>query len=214
MKGLWIKDIRGLLKYKTRFFLSTIGIAILYGIMGLESLLLYFGVFVSLGYMTTILLNDEQDGASSFLFTLPFSRKQYIQEKYMFGIVNSLCNTIFFGSATILIRSVRTGLFSSIVFGEIMVTLLLVFFLIAIQLPICLKFGVEKGRYICAVSVGIFFSLVGYLLSIHVESYQIFFEHIIRKKELYFCLFAVIVIIILTISYMISVKIVEKKEYS
>lgn len=213
MKGLWIKDIRSLLKCKIMFFVSTIGVAVLYGIMGLESLLLYFGVFASLVYMTTVLVNDEQDGVSSFLFTLPFIRKQYVQEKYMFGIVNSLCNTIFFGSATILIRSVRTGLFSSITFGEIMVTLLLAFFLIAIQLPIYFKVGVEKGRYICAVSVGILFAFVGYLLSIHEEYYQIFFEHVMRKKELYFCLFPVIATVLLIISYMISVKIVEKKEY-
>lgn len=214
MKGLWIKDIRSLLKCKRMLFLSTIGILFFYGMMGLESLLLYFGIFASLGYMTTVLLNDEQDGVGSFLFTLPFIRKQYVQEKYMFGIVSGLCNTVFFGSATILIRSVKTGLFSNIVFGEMMVTLLLALFLVAIQLPICFKVGVEKGRYICAVSVGILFALIGYLVSLHDEYYQIFFENIVRKKELYICLFTMIVIVILIISYIFSVKIVEKKEYS
>lgn len=195
-------------------FLSTIGVLFFYGMMGLESLLLYFGIFTSLGYMTTVLLNDEQDGVSSFLFTLPFIRKQYVQEKYMFGIVSALCNTVFFGSATILIRSVKTGLFSNIVFGEMMVTLLLAFFLIAIQLPICFKVGVEKGRYICTVLVGILFALIGYLLSLNTEYYTIIFDHILRKKELYFCLFTMISIVMLIISYMLSVKIVEKKEYS
>lgn len=214
MKGLWIKDIRGLLKYKTMIFVSTIGMSVFYGIMGLESLLLYYGIFTSLGAMTTVLWYDEQDGASSFLFTLPFIRKQYVQEKYMFGIVSGLCNIAFFGSATILIRSVRNGSFSNIVFGEIMFALLLVFFLIAIQLPICFKVGVEKGRYILVVLVSILFALIGYLVSLHVEYYQIFFENVIRKKELYICLFSVIAIVILIISYMLSVKIVEKKEYS
>lgn len=214
MKGLWIKDIRGLIKYKTLFLCLTVCMVAVYAMLGLENMLLFVGMIFSLGYITSIFFNDEQDGANSFLFTLPFTRKQYVQEKYMFGIVSLLFNTIFFGSLVILVRSVRTGLFSSLSFMEILIPLWVTFFFLAIQLLICFKFGVEKGRFIFVGLLTSVCCLMAYILSEHEEYYQIFFEHVMRKKELYFCLFTVIVIVILTISYMLSVKIVEKKEYS
>lgn len=214
MKGLWIKDIRSLLKYKILFFCLTALMVIVYGMLEIENMLLFVGMTSSLVFITSVFCNDEQDGASSFLFTLPFTRKQYVQEKYMFGIVSLLFSTIFFSSLVILVRSVRTGLFSSLSLMEILMSLWVLCVFLAIHLFICFKFGVEKGRFIL---VGLLTSvcwLMAYILSEYEERYQIFFENIMRKKELYICLFTMIVIVILIISYIFSVKIVEKKEYS
>ena len=91
MKGLLIKDFR-LLKNQKNFFILVFVMAVFLTITGGDEsspatfVLPYVGFVCSFFVLSTISY-DEYDNGNAFLFTLPFDRKIYALEKYIFGIV-------------------------------------------------------------------------------------------------------------------------------
>ena len=91
MKGLFLKDFHYMLLQKSFLILIlVIGFAL--------SLTMSDGYYFVIGYLTfmgailgtmSITMDDQKNGMS-FLFTLPFSRKQYAAEKYLFSILTML----------------------------------------------------------------------------------------------------------------------------
>ena len=90
MKGLLIKDLM-LLKNQMRFF-------IMFSMLCLFMLFINFNPGYVIGYMTLIFVMftfttisyDEFDNGFTFLFTLPVSRKMYVREKYLYGILSGI----------------------------------------------------------------------------------------------------------------------------
>ena len=147
MKGLLIKDYR-LLKNQKQFFVMMLGISIAFGFV-------YENSFFIISYMTFLLSMftistisyDEYDNGNAFLFTLPFDRKIYALEKYIFGIVTGGAGLLLI-LAFILIYT--DGMAGAEQTGETLftagVSAALLFFFLAVMIPFQLKFGPEKGR--------------------------------------------------------------------
>ena len=89
MKGLLIKDIR-LMKSQGAVLLGLLVIVAIF--MGFVSdvspsfVVTYITIFLSIFTATTISY-DEFDNCYLFLMTLPITRKKYVNEKYVFGIL-------------------------------------------------------------------------------------------------------------------------------
>ena len=96
MKGLFIKDLI-LFKNQAKFY-------IMFTIICTLMLFANFNPAYIIGYMTlmcmmftfTTISYDEFENGFSFLFTLPYSRRDYVREKYGFGILVSLTVWILF----------------------------------------------------------------------------------------------------------------------
>ena len=90
MKGLLIKDLK-LMKNQKSFFMVM-------AVVGLIFLITWDAPYFAISYITmmfsmfaiTSFSYDEFDNGAVYLFTLPFSRKTYVREKYLFGLLTCL----------------------------------------------------------------------------------------------------------------------------
>ena len=163
MKGLFVKDFRLLMGQKN-FFAAVFGVSVVLlmtgagGIASSASYVLCYIGFVSSFFVLSTIGYDEFDNGNAFLFTLPFKRKTYAVEKYIFGL--------FIGIAAMLIMLAVEAVYFQIKGVSADWMLLLVTFgsgaaclagFLALMIPFQLKFGSEKGRIaLIAVMMAIF----------------------------------------------------------
>ena len=102
---------------------------------------------------------DEIHNGNAFLFTLPISRKEYVIEKYCFSILLEIGAIILSLAMTLGIGLIK-GMVS---FSDTLVSVPFVFsgvlLLLAIAIPVQIKFGGEKSRIAMLVICGIVFAL-------------------------------------------------------
>lgn len=216
MKGLLLKDMLILKNQKkTMLMIVILGIALSLT-MQITSVIVYFmmlGCMLALGTFAY----DEMDNGYSFLFTLPVSRKTYVREKYLFMITWVLICAIF-GIICCGIL-VLTGLgklengWSDI--PEYTLSMLTVILLIiAVSVPLRVKFGSERSRIVIYIIVG-----AGLLLGVIVsriagpatESAKAFITGLAPAKVI--PILAAVSVILLLISEQITQKIIAKKEF-
>lgn len=217
MKGLFIKDLI-LLKNQAKFY-------ILFAMICVLMMFVNFNPGYLIGYMTllsmmftfTTMSYDEFENGYSFLFTLPFTRKDYVKEKYGFGIFISVTVWIVFFLG-VLFKSVVT---KDLDIGPIFATALMYLFMIqlfcAVNLPIQFKFGAEKGRIafigVTAATFAVVVSLSRIMKLIGMNMIEVINRLVAINPIFLFGILACICIVAYVISYSISVKIMEKKQF-
>lgn len=218
MKGLMIKDFKLMWSQKTFFVLIfLLGIALIVvnkdaGFSG-GYLALIFSMFV-----VSTISYDEYDNGSAFLFSLPVTRKEYVKEKYLLGLLIAtvvwVVTFVFF-----IINNIEkaTGDYMKESCLSLMCNMALVCFMLAFMLPIQFKFGTEKGRMVTAGIVG---AVMGLAVagSVYIEKLGSVLGEIVNgfQKIPSSLLIAGILLILGTmiiISYFISVRIMERKEF-
>ncbi len=142
MKGLLIKDFK-LLKNQGQFF----GIIVLISIL---CMFLYDDVTFAISYMAIIFSlftlstigYDEYNNGMAYLFTLPFSRRDYVREKYVFGILTTACTL---AGASVLLFAVSAIRSLPLVIGKwalgSAVSMFVVMLLLAVKITLQLNFG-------------------------------------------------------------------------
>ena len=211
MKGLLIKDFK-LLKGQKNFFMTITAISIIMIIVSPgTSFPIGFLGFVGALFSLSSISYDEFDNGNAFLFSLPITRKDYVLEKYIFGLISGimflLLGTVI---SLVVIGITKTGSFN----GSLFPTILLI---LSIMLPFILKFGGEKGR-IAIIGVMGFIFVIGLLLIKTTEYLGIDLYVLINKLPkfeplVYIILFLLLSVVILGISYLISLTILKKKEF-
>lgn len=211
MKGLIIKDLYELIK-QCRFVLLLCLIYMIISIMGESStfFLAFAIVFISM-LPITVMAYDEKSKWDSYAITMPYTRKEMVLSKYILSLIG-----IF--SMSILYLILRGGTFL-IIDGNLsmlpeMITSMLPMILVAIlfssvNFPIIFKFGAEKGRLamiiLCALVGGIF----GATAAGAEESGDIFVKIFSSIPNIVYPIAAVV---LLMVSFLISVKVYEKRE--
>lgn len=222
MKGLLIKDLCFFTELKK-----------LVGIVLIVSIFLYIGngdrsiTFVS-GYITIMvsmmavisISYDEMNNGFSFLLTLPISRKQYVQEKYVMGILLNFLGWLY-GLALLGIRiamhASETEKFQEAFLSSLIILTMGMLFM-SISIPIQLKMGGEKGR-MAAVLIIMGFSgiivlgdrfLKQYNENLRIQIYR-FMEELVSGKGFYVA-GLLLAMFLLLFSCFLSVRIMEKKE--
>ena len=168
MTGLLIKDWK-LLKNQGRFFIFVLLFGVLIMAVGSQShsnFITSYMTFIFSIFVLSTLSYDSYDNGMAFLMSLPVSRKTYVKEKYVFGLMLTAGAWL----VTVLARQAIVYLrFSPAEGRELlqmdMVYLLLVLIFVAYSLPVRIKYGAEKGQMISAgilgaICFGVFF-LVG-----------------------------------------------------
>lgn len=219
MRGLLLKDIK-LLKNQKQFF----GVAVFMGIIFLATydnpsfVIVYITMMFAMFGLTTISY-DEFDNGMAFLFSLPFQRRDYVIEKYVFGML-----AMTFGWGIIVIASVAAFKLRGIpiLAGEIgtvaLCAIMLSILFLALAFPIEIKFGVEKGRVGFLVVLGIFFLCFYVVMKMAVDKDVGFLAGLAEKlTNLDTVIIAagacVTAIAVTAISLMVSIHIMERKEY-
>lgn len=178
-------------------------------------ILSYMTLLSSMMVVNTLSLDEEKNG-NAFLFTLPVSRKEYVTEKYIFGILIGILGWLVAVAGVVGVAVIKhlTIDWKDLATQGI-VTFVILFMILAVAIPIQIKFGTEKGRIILIVSVmAVFFGGVS-LLKVLQENGIIWTKTItelLKQKWIGIAgIAAVIVIFICSILY--SIQAIKKKEY-
>ncbi|RHR29518.1 ABC-2 transporter permease [Clostridium sp. AF19-22AC] len=218
MKGLLIKDLK-LLKNQMNFFLIICVVGMMLMITQKNPMIMVsYSTFLFSMFTLSTISYDEFDNSNAFLFTLPITRKLYVVEKYVFGILTALgawfASTVIAAVYTAL-RQPGTNQTEWIITAAIMLCLPAVF--LALTIPVQLKFGADKGRAAMIGVVGGIFILC-FAASYVMKSMGINIDDIsniitnMGARGLAFTV-AAICIAACVVSYFISLRIMEKKQF-
>ena len=223
MKGLLVKDLRITMEQKT-----------LLGLMLLCALICLFTMrdptFI-IGYMclicatlgSTTCAYDEMNKGMAFIMTLPFSRKVYVLEKYVFSLIMGftawVLSTVLATVCMIILKKPIGPEYISTVF----MFLVPIFLIPGVMIPIILKFGHARSRIALFIIVGIvlaiggIFSLVG---SVNIGIGNYYFDAsevygIIKVIDMggIVAIISAVTISFFIASMFISLALIKKKEY-
>ena len=145
MKGLLVKDFC-ILKLQKNAVLVLLAMCVVFTVFMksptyLVNLFPLYGFLLVLGTLTY----DEFDRGYSFLFTLPVSRRGYVKEKYVFGLL--FCGGIW--TLSVLISLIYVWITKEIPIDDALmvnyaVSIILVLVFMGISIPVQLKYGNEK----------------------------------------------------------------------
>ena len=214
MKGMLIKDF-SLLKGQKQFFMIAIMFAFIFLFLtdmagfGVSYLIVMFIIFT----LSTIAY-DEYDNGNAFLFTLPISRKRYVQEKYVFCLVISAVVCLVDTALILVMNYVKDGTDMKMLLITVAAACAVGIVMMAVMIPLQLKFGSEKRQMAMIAGFVIFFFLL-YVGKKLVDRFGVpsFINKIGSLPTGYVAgIIAVFVIVMTLVSYWISVGIMEKKE--
>lgn len=94
------------------------------------------------------------------MFTLPFSRKEYAVEKYLFAFMAGGSALIFSTVLVVTFGIIRSNHYFTEIAFTFLIMIPILFIVQSIMIPVQLKFGAEKGRTAIIVILGIFFTVV------------------------------------------------------
>ncbi|MCI8890030.1 MAG: ABC-2 transporter permease [Eubacterium sp.] len=218
MKGLLMKDLK-LLKNQKSFLVivAVMCLVLLFRGQSPVFVMSYMSVMVTI-LTTTTVSYDEMDNGMNFIFTFPISRRHYVLEKYLFGVL-MMTGVIVAGSAVsmavLATQSVTYDTQECIVgiFGALLSSVLF----LAMMLPVQLKFGSEKTRIAMLILVG-GVVLAAYAIRQLARLFSLDFSWLMIRiqqagmVELILCALAAAVVI-LGISYLISAAVMMKKQF-
>ena len=156
MKGLLIKDLKLINNNGKNLLLVFLIIGTMMGIMTKE---LYAAVgyvtFIFTLFMVSTISYDEYDNGYPFLFTLPITRRQYVNEKYVFVLIMTAISFLV-GIISVVVQffllTPKESLTELILmYGVYTITVLI---LNDIMIPLKLRFESEKGRLVIPIVFG------------------------------------------------------------
>lgn len=217
MKGLLIKDFR-LMKNMKNSILMIIVIAMGMGAYIKDaSFIITYLALIGATFTSSTMSYDEFDNGYPFLLSLPVSRKGYVLEKYIFGLLLNGGGWLLGSVIATVAGAVRN---TAPVTDSLMMSLALLplaLLLLSVLLPFHMKFGGEKGRIVMIIAMGMIFAVVvlGAKLA---ESMHIDLDAALEKLPVMgtgtIALGGIVVgVVILLLSCRISIGIMEKKEF-
>ncbi len=216
MKGLLIKDF--CLNFSNR---RTVGLFLFICLfMGLAM----DGTFI-IGYAALLmgmlavgtLSYDEMDNGFPFLMSLPVDGRTYVREKFLYVFLTELAGAVF-GIVVYLVTSLIKGASFPLAGGmeEAIGILVACVLMASILIPIQLKFGSEKSRVAYMVIFGLLFA-VTFVVSKVPKVSELMRDLILKLDRMPAVLIggvlAAAVAAVVILLYMISVRIMEKKEF-
>lgn len=218
MKGLLVKDFRLLARQKN-FFAIVVVISALFLLVGQDVMFIIgYATLVCTFFSISSIHYDEFNNGNTFLFTMPFTRKDYVLEKYIFGALLGGCGwagTTVAGAIVTMIREPQTQMLEWFTGATACLAVLLI--LLAVVLPIEFKFGAEKGRI---AAIGIFFVIffivtkVGKMANesgVDTERLVATIDHM--SAPVLVGISIAVLVVIVRISIGISNKIMERKQF-
>ncbi|MBO5208531.1 MAG: ABC-2 transporter permease [Lachnospiraceae bacterium] len=220
MKGLLIKDCRLLLQQKNFIILLFLCTIFLFTMAEEPSFIIAYVTLLMVMMFLGTVSYDEFDNGYSFLFTLPISRKEYVLEKYVLCVCASL------GAGIVATIACLAGAFvrqndievQTLIVGAACI-LAVSAGILAVMLPIILKYGPDKLRTISFVIAGVIVACGMLLSKLQIpEGSTIDLAGIMKFIETLGTVGIVVIVALigiaaLIVSFLISVKIMEKKEF-
>lgn len=216
MTGLMEKDMRLLFSNK-QTILAFVAISVILGFSMEGTFILGYFPFLIVILMVGTISYDEMDHGFQFLMTLPVDPGLYVREKYclcLLGGVFSWVASVGIYEIGKIYRGEALNFLEELPMISVFLPMMLV--LIAFMLPIQIKFGVEKSRAVLAgfcggIGVVVIFITKTILTKEKLSQMAAFADRISEPVLTAVCFAATAGILL--VSYGISKKLMEKKEY-
>src|SRR5699024_5017344 len=160
---------------------------------------------------------DEFDNGNAFLFSLPITRKGYVIEKYIFGIMLGVISLILSTIIACILTLFLNGAITNDLFLVALIYIPIVLVLQSLMLPLQIKFGSEKSRVAMFIVFAIIF-IIGYGFNELIRILNIDFTPFINtlltmNVSMILVIVMILSLIIMFISCKISMKIIKNKEF-
>lgn len=157
MKGLLIKDLKLMKNTRNSIVLILlIAVGMSAYISDLSFIVTYLAI-IGITFSTSTVSYDEFDNGYAFLFSLPVSRRGYVMEKYLFGLLMSVGGWLT-GTVVTVVLGIMKGRLSPQEGIEMALVLLpVVLCMVAFLLPLRLKYEGDRSRIAMVIVLGIFF---------------------------------------------------------
>lgn len=218
MKGLLIKDFM-LMKNNKPFFVMII---LMGGMLSFvwdnpDFAVSYVSILFTMFTVSTITY-DEYENGLAYLFSLPVTRKRYAAGKYIFGLIAGVGALVFMSAVTWITVTVKHTAYSVEEWiGVVSVSFLVIVVFLSLMIPMQIKFEADKSRIAMLIlSGGVFLVVFGAVkiavsLGINVEK---IFDSVIQMYPEQMIIGSILSgIIFMLVSNLISVKILENKEF-
>lgn len=205
MRGLILKDLYNLKKHSTIYII----LLIFYLIIGISNE--NFSMFSSMMAIIAAILPitamayDEKSKWDRYALTMPVSRPDIVASKYILGLIFLLL--AFLISMLFNIIIFKIDFIESLLANSVSLSVGIV--IISFIFPIMFKYGVEKGRLLMMLVLFAPTGIIVLLSKIGLNPEVINKE--IIEKLLY--LFPILAIVLLILSYLVSLSIYRKKEF-
>ncbi|MBJ2356204.1 ABC-2 transporter permease [Sphaerochaeta sp. S2] len=180
-------------------------------------IILFFAVFAGLqgGFLYTAMCTmmmimltlttfayDQSDGWEAYVSALPVSRKVVVQSKYLFGLLAVAGSILLVLASTVVFR----GFEVEILLNALAVQFFLGLFFLSLNYPLILKFGFEKSR--------VWYILITFLIVGAGSALTTVASKAAPQDTASVTLIAgILVFSLLVISYFISLRIINRKEF-
>ena len=209
MKGLIIKDICNQLGQLKAFAMMLVIFIVCFANSSEGTLIIMCAVYATVMVISNLAM-DESFQWEIFALTMPVTRRQLVLAKYIVAIFYALLGIVVGTVATLVIRlfGFRSGDATLLLISLIGIVVAAIF--IALLLPVDFKYGVQKGRLVLF-GVAAFIGGGGVLLSGKEDMLDGFFSRFSGTVGGLF--FGALTLLLLLISFTISSRIMEKKEF-
>ena len=216
MRGLIAKDLRLTLTRKQTLVMF-LALAIIMGVTVDGSFLVAFLAMLAVIVAISTISYDEYDNGFAFLMTLPFDRKTYVREKYLFGLgaaVAAWCIGALVYAIVSLVRHDGAALVEEL--PALTAIIPVMYLTAAVMIPVQLKYGSEKSRIMLFVVFGVIAVLVFVGSRVFGESPALAeLVNTLESLSPAVVLLALVAVCVLAAFafYLWSVRIMEKKEF-
>lgn len=213
MAGLIEKDIR-LMRCNKQAVILLLIIGVVIGLQNEAVILGWLPFAISILLINTVTY-DELDKGYGFLMTLPIDAEMYVREKYIFCLTGGTVSWLVAAGLYIILemrQQMPIDMASQI--PMVLVFLPVTALLIALLIPMQLISGVEKSRVVVSGVCGaIGASVIAFakLVKTNVLSAFSFLNHM--NGWILAGIAVVVIVLLILLSYAISVRIMEKKEF-
>lgn len=216
MKGLIIKDLC-VIKNQIRSLLLILVFFVFISIINKDATFILFLVpFYMIMILITTFSYDEFNKWECYCNSLPLSRKEIVKAKYLLFNATSLIVLVLGILASIIVPNfIENTTFESI-YASIIGVAFGICLVISLLIPFYYKFGSQKGRIMLFLTITILALIIGIITSLDIFN-NVELMNIINSLNnlslgMFTLLLIIVTVIIMTISYYISVRIYNNKE--
>jgi len=213
MKGLILKDLYTVFGYRKQYALVLFFMAI--WSVGMKNTGLISMYLLILGGMLVLssLSTDEVSHFNRLALTMPISPKVLVKSKYVLLILVMSLGAVISMGIDFISRMLFPQWQTDLGWQGVLVTALLFIATYSVTLPLIYKLGVEKARYVY-IGVMLGFGIIIYGVASFADKLNIDIEKGVGINDFVIVLISLVLsCIVLMISYLCSLKVIEKKEW-
>lgn len=165
MKALVYKDCQMLMKYKTQMLIMPIFFCLL-GLLDSLTMFQYYGMMIITQWPLSLMSLDEKCKWNPYALTLPISKTELVGSKYLFSLFGCAGYLLLSVIVNIASGAIRGGMPSASSIAISFLVFCLSLILSFVYIPIIIRFGAEKARYLCTIASIVCFVVLIPLLGI------------------------------------------------